>query len=127
MSPRPGKRLTPIETILTQWLDERLDAAPWREALQTLTEVRSRKADDKLEIARRAVLDHWASVTTARAAADWDTLFNGLAQLRTATSTQGQKANWDAADLETAREAMKTLRDFYDAECRAVDRQSRHR
>ena len=109
--------ITPLETILKQWLAERLDAASWREALQTLAEVRSRKADDRLEIARRAVLDCWQAATTARAASDWDTLFNGLAQLRAATSTQGQKANWDAADLETAREAMKTLRDSYDAEC----------
>jgi ATP-dependent helicase/nuclease subunit A len=109
--------ITPLETILKQWLAERLDAASWRQALQTLAEVRSRKADDRLEIARRAVLDQWAIVTAARAATDWDTLLNGLAQLRTATSTQGQKANWDAADLETAREAMKTLRDFYDAAC----------
>ncbi len=107
---------TQVEAGLTHWLNERLTAAAWRDALNALSEVRARKADDKLEIARRAVLDRWQAVTAARAAADWDTLFNGLAQLRTATSTQGQKANWAEADLSTARDAMKTLRDYYDAE-----------
>ena len=104
------------ETLLTRWLDERLNAHKWREALDTLTEFRSRKADDKLEIARRAVLDRWRAVSAARAAADWNTLFDSLFQLRKATSTQGQKANWDAADLEATREAMATVRDYYEDE-----------
>jgi ATP-dependent helicase/nuclease subunit A len=120
-----GKRLdietawpatTQVEAVVRQWLDERLDAVPWRDALMTLSELRSRQSDDKLEIARQAVLERWQVITTARATADWDTLFSGLAQLRTATSTQGQKANWDAANLEAARTAMRRLRDFYDAE-----------
>jgi ATP-dependent helicase/nuclease subunit A len=105
------------ETRLTRWLDERLNAREWREALNTLAELRSRQAGDKLEIARRAVLDRWREVSAARTAAEWNTLFDGLFQLRKATSTQGQKGNWDAADLETAREAMATVRDYYDGEC----------
>jgi ATP-dependent helicase/nuclease subunit A len=104
------------ETLLARWLDDRLNAKAWREALSTLSEVRSHKADDKLEIARRAVVDRWREASAARATSDWNTLFNGLFQLRKATSTQGQKANWDAADLEAAREAMATLRDHYDTE-----------
>jgi ATP-dependent helicase/nuclease subunit A len=104
---------TSIETLLAQWLDECLNAA-WHDALNTLAELRSHKADDKLEIARRAVLDRWREVAAARTASDWDTLFNSLSQLRKAISTQGQKANWDAADLETTREAMRVLRDHYD-------------
>ncbi|MBI5564513.1 MAG: UvrD-helicase domain-containing protein, partial [Chloroflexi bacterium] len=106
---------THIETLLTQWLADRFTAS-WLEAISTLAETRSRKADDKLEVARRAVLDYWQAVTAARATADWDAVFNGLAQLRAATSTQGQKANWAEADLVAARDAMKTLRDQYDAE-----------
>ncbi len=106
---------TLIEDILTHWLADRL-TAPWLDALDTLSETRSRKADDKLETARRAVLDRWQAVTAARSTADWEAVFNGLAQLRAATSTQGQKANWAEADLATARDAMKTLRDQYDAE-----------
>jgi ATP-dependent helicase/nuclease subunit A len=104
---------TSVETLLTEWLDERLNAA-WHDALNTLAELRSHNVDDKLEIARRAVLDQWREVSAARAAADWDSLFNGLSQLRKAISTQGQKANWDAADLDTVREAMRLLRDHYD-------------
>ena len=104
------------ETRLTRWLDERLNAKDWREALNTLAELRSRQADDKLEIARRAVLDRWREVSAARAISDWNTLFNGLFQLRQATSTQGQKANWDAVDLEATREAMAAVRDYYEVE-----------
>ncbi len=107
---------TQTEIFLTHWLDERLKVATWQDALDTLSEIRSRKADDKLEIARNAVLDRWQAVTAAQAAADWETVFNGLAQLRAATSTQGQKANWAEADLAAARDAMKTLRDHYDAD-----------
>ncbi|NTU66237.1 MAG: UvrD-helicase domain-containing protein, partial [Chloroflexi bacterium] len=104
------------EAILTQWLDERLNAAAWREALETLSEVRSRKVDDKLEVARRAVLDRWQAIMAARTAADWDSLLTALAELRKATSTQGQKANWDENNLAVAREAMQALRAHYDAE-----------
>jgi ATP-dependent helicase/nuclease subunit A len=108
------------ETILADWLDERLNAPLWHEALSTLAGVRSRTAGDKLEIARRAVLERWQAVSAARAVADWDTLFNGFTQLRSAISTQGQKANWAENDLVATREAMKALRDHYDAELAAL-------
>jgi ATP-dependent helicase/nuclease subunit A len=111
---------TRSEAALTRWLDDRLSAAAWRESLGTLADLRAHRADDKLESARRAVLDRWREVSAARAAADWNTLFSGLFQLRKATSTQGQKANWDAADLEAAREAMHTLRKHYDAELKPL-------
>jgi ATP-dependent helicase/nuclease subunit A len=107
---------TQAEIILARWLDERLNAVEWREALSTLGEIRSRKVGDKLEVARRAVVERWREISAARAAADWDILFDGLFQLRKATSTQGQKANWDEPDLDAARAAMATLRDYYDAE-----------
>jgi ATP-dependent helicase/nuclease subunit A len=110
---------TSLEQAITHWLAEHFTAA-WHAAVHTLAELRSHHADDKLEIARRAVLDRWREVLAARAAADWTALFIGLAQLRQATSTQGQKANWNAADLETARAAMRTLRDHYDAELKPL-------
>jgi ATP-dependent helicase/nuclease subunit A len=105
-----------VETILAHWIDQRLNVTTWLEALNTLTEVRSSKADDKLEIARRAVIDRWREILAARAASDWDTILNGLAELRSATSTQGQKTNWADNDLTITREAMKTLREYYEAE-----------
>ncbi len=111
--------VTEIEEALARWLDEHLTET-WHDALRTLHELRSRTADDKLEIARRVVLDRWQEVLAARATPDWTTFFNGLFQLRKATSTQGQKANWHAADLEAAREAMATLRDHYDVELKPL-------
>jgi ATP-dependent helicase/nuclease subunit A len=108
-----------LERVITHWLDKQFTVA-WHDALCTLAELRSPHADDKLEIARRAVLARWQEVAAARATSDWTTLFNNLFQLRQATSTQGQKANWNAADLEATREAMRTVRDQYDAEFKPV-------
>jgi ATP-dependent helicase/nuclease subunit A len=105
-----------VEIILTRWIDEHLTSTTWLDALSALSEVRSPKADDRLEIARRAVIDRWQEILAARATTDWDALLNSLAQLRTAISTQGQKTNWAENDLATAREAMKTLRDYYETE-----------
>jgi ATP-dependent helicase/nuclease subunit A len=104
------------DTLLADWIDARLDAPAWGNALTALAEVYAHKADDKLEMARRDVLAKWIEIRAARAAHDWDTLLNGLAELRKATSIGGQKGNWAAADLIAAREAMSALRDHYDAE-----------
>jgi ATP-dependent helicase/nuclease subunit A len=104
------------DTLLTDWIDARLDAPAWVAALTSLSEVHAHKADDKLELARRDVLAKWIEIRAARAAHDWDTLLNGLAELRKATSIGGQKGNWAAADLIAAREAMSALRACYDAE-----------
>ncbi|HZY42051.1 MAG TPA: UvrD-helicase domain-containing protein, partial [Anaerolineae bacterium] len=104
------------ETMVADWIDARLDAPAWVDALKSLSEVRARTADDKLEIARRDVLAKWTSIRAARAAHDWDMLLNGLAELRRATSSGGQKGNWAADDLIAARDAMSALRNHYDAE-----------
>ena len=101
------------ETELARWLDERLAALRWVEALQTLSAYASPKADDKLEAARRAVLARWQEAQAARAANDWNAAFAALRELRGAVSTMGQQKNWDAAALEAVREAMRTLRDDY--------------
>jgi ATP-dependent helicase/nuclease subunit A len=98
---------------LAAWLDERLAAQNWRDALQTLASLQARSAQDKLELARQQVLAHWDEIQTARATGDWDTLFSGLIALRSAISTGGAKGNWDAADLLAAREAMSSLRAHY--------------
>jgi len=105
---------------LAAWLDARLNAV---EGVETLAGVQARQEDDKLEIARRAVLSDWQAIQTARAAGDvrepqsndWDALFTALLALRGHISTGGAKANWDAANLETARDAMRALREHLDA------------
>ena len=101
---------------VSNWLDAKLSAPAWIDSLDALSEVRARTPDDKLEAARRAVLARWGEVRAARAAFDWDAVFAGLAGLRAAISTAGQKANWDADALASAREAMSALREHYDAE-----------
>jgi ATP-dependent helicase/nuclease subunit A len=101
---------------LGRWLDARLNAANWIEALRALSGVRAHKDSDKLEQARLDVLAHVETVRAARAAEDWDAAFEALALLRRAISTGGQKGNWDEGDLALAREAMSALRDHFDAE-----------
>jgi ATP-dependent helicase/nuclease subunit A len=101
---------------LSNWLDVKLNAPAWIDALDALSEVQARRPDDRLEAARRAVLAFWENVRVARDASDWDAIFTGLAELRAAVSAAGQKANWDADALASAREAMSVLRAHYDAE-----------
>jgi len=102
------------EAALARWLDQALGAPAWVEAMETLGAHAARKADDKLESARRAVLARWPAVEAARAARDWDAAFAALRALRGAISTAGQKGNWDAAALDAVRDALRTLRDHYD-------------
>ena len=101
------------EAELARWLDERLAAPAWAEALTALSAYASPKADDKLEAARRAVLARWQEAQAARAAHDWNATFAALRELRGAVSTGGQQKNWEAAALDTVREAMQTLREYY--------------
>lgn len=108
---------------LERWLDEtlRVRADAWLNALDALNQVSARQSDDKLEQARRAVLNQWQAVRDGRQARDWDFVFTALVQLRGAIDVRGgQKANWNGNDLNAAREAMKGLRDFCDAELSAV-------
>jgi len=101
---------------LSNWLDAKLSAPAWVDSLNALSEMQARTPDDKLEAARQAVLAFWKGVRAARAASDWDAVFTGLAGLRAAMSTAGQKANWDADALASARAAMSALRERYDEE-----------
>ncbi|MCR4405316.1 MAG: UvrD-helicase domain-containing protein [Anaerolineae bacterium] len=105
---------------LAVWLDERLAAPNWRDALQTLASLQASTPHDKLELARQQVLAHWDEVQAARMANDWEALFASLIALRHATSTGGAKSNWDADDLLAAREAMSELQAHYDAEIAPV-------
>lgn len=114
-----GRRTEPIEVMrekfsnsLSSYLAAHLDSQTWLDSLCILDSHRSTSPKDKLELARQSVLTAWDQVQSARAAQQWDDVLASLANLRKAISTQGQKANWD--DIETVREAMKSLREIYD-------------
>lgn len=102
---------------IDRWLAERLQPDGWRQSLASLETLCARKPDDKLEQARQEVLGRWATVQTACAAGDWTAALSGLAELRKALKPAGgAKGNWDADALESARLAMASLRDHYDAQ-----------
>ena len=102
------------EAALRQRLSKALDRPEWSNALQALAENRGRQNDDKLEVARAAVLAYWNEVQNARAGSDWDRTLAAVSALRGATSVQGQQKNWEAGALEAVRDAMKSLRGLYD-------------
>ena len=101
---------------IDQWLTELLTVPSWQESLEILAELQAQKEDDKLEIARREVLVHWAEARQAQVAQDWDALYEALLVLRGAVSSRGQKGNWAVEELEAARAAMVTLRTHFDQE-----------
>ncbi len=118
---RSPEEITPLEPILeawsealNRWLTEQLASPAWSESLETLANLQAKKANDKLEMARQDVLAGWDQVRQAQADQDWDTLFGALLSLRGSISTGGQKGNWSTDDLTAAREAMRSLRDYFD-------------
>ncbi|MFN2228076.1 MAG: UvrD-helicase domain-containing protein, partial [Anaerolineae bacterium] len=99
---------------LEAWLGDALAAAAWREPLAVLAEVESERESDRLEQARRAVLQAWDQVQAAQRAGAWDPCLEALCALRAAIVTGGARANWAADDLAAAREAMTGLREHFD-------------
>ncbi|MEW5939287.1 MAG: UvrD-helicase domain-containing protein [Chloroflexota bacterium] len=108
---------------LNSYLATHLDSQTWLDSLSVLDSLRSKSPEDKLELARQSVLSHWDKIQTSRAVQQWDAVLENLTALRKSISTQGQKANWD--DIETVREAMKTLRDIYDENLKFLAEKSR--
>jgi len=87
----------------------------WQDALADLASRHSSSPDDKLELARRAVLVRWDEIQSARAAQNWDAVLSALAALRKSIDTRGGKKNaWDESDLNAVREEMAALKDIYD-------------
>jgi ATP-dependent helicase/nuclease subunit A len=114
---------TPLEgwsQAIETWFSNRFADPVWKDALEDLTNLQAQNPDDKLELARQEVLATWNEVSEAVNDQNWDTALTKLAQLCKAISTGGQKGNWSSADLDAAREAMRTLRDFYDAELKPL-------
>ena len=112
---RDGSKLSDkFSAALAAYLTTHLDSPTWLDNLTDLTAYPSAAPDDKLELARLAVLTIWDAAQTARAAQDWDLLLSSLSELRKATSTQGKKENWNADSLAAVRAAMSELRLVYD-------------
>ena len=106
---------------LAAWLDEHLNAPAWQEPLADLAGLKASDSNDKLELARGAVLAHWQSAQAHLQAAEWDAAFETLARLRKATSTTGgSKSGWLLADLDSARQAMRALNQYYDGQLKPL-------
>jgi ATP-dependent helicase/nuclease subunit A len=102
------------------WFSSYLSDPAWKDSLEDLASLQAKQPDDKLELSRQEVLATWGEIDAAIQKRDWDATLAKLAQLRKAISTGGQKGNWAPDDLETAREAMRSLREFFDAELKSL-------
>lgn len=113
-------------STLNKWLHERFNSFTWQDALATLSRVQAHSPDDKLELSRRDVLARWDEARHYMAACDWDSAFIALVALRKAISaTGGSKANWEAADLEDARSALRSMSHCYDEQIKPLLSKSR--
>lgn len=108
---------------LNSYLATHLDSQTWIDSLSVLQTLHATSPEDKLELARQSVLAAWTEIQKARASQKWDDVLSSLTALRKSISSQGQKANWD--DIETVREAMKSLRDLYDENLKFIAEKSR--
>jgi ATP-dependent helicase/nuclease subunit A len=109
-----GNPLAMWDTALRNWLSGALSDPAWCEPLDALASVQARREDDRLEQARRAVLDTWDQVQAALHAGTWDACLEGLGALRGAIITGGVKNHWEPDALTEARQAMAGLRDYFD-------------
>jgi ATP-dependent helicase/nuclease subunit A len=114
-----------FSSALASYLATHLDSLAWLNNLTDLAAHQSVAPDDKLELARRAVLACWDEVQAARAAQSWDAVLANLAELRKASFTQGKKDNWNASSLETVRAAMSELRQIYDEQLKFLAEKAR--
>jgi ATP-dependent helicase/nuclease subunit A len=105
---------------LGDWLGEQLDDSRWQGCLDALVSLRADDPADAMEIARQEVLVHADAVDNARQRDDLDAVLAALVALRAATTLKGRKANWPGDALETAREAMRDLRAYFDERLRPL-------
>jgi ATP-dependent exoDNAse (exonuclease V) beta subunit len=118
-------RRTGFELGLSSYLAAQLDSPTWINSLADLSIHQSASPEDKLELARQAVLATWKEIQEVRAGRQWDAVLISLTALRKAISTQGQKNNWRDRDAETVRAAMRELRDLYDEHLKFLAEKSR--
>ena len=103
-----------------------LDSQTWADSLSTLASHHASSPEDKLELARKSVLAHWDEIQKSRANEQWDLALIALMALRKSIDTRGgRKDSWNAADIESVREAMSRLKDIYDEHLKFLAEKSR--
>ena len=111
----PDDPLPVWSAALDGWFQEQMAAPAWADSLDALAGLPAQVKDDKLEIARQAVLACWQEARQAQDSRNWDGLVTALLNLRGAISTTGgQQKNWGKNELAAARETMAALRDHFD-------------
>jgi ATP-dependent helicase/nuclease subunit A len=111
----PAHTLVTWSQALGGWLAAVLDADAWQHPIEELAQLHAATPDDKLELARRDLLARWDETQQARASQNWDAALTALAALRKQCKANiGAKANWNAADLEATRDALRSLSAHYD-------------
>ena len=99
---------------LLGWLDAHLDSTEWSSILNDLAGLCADDPTDQMEVARQAVLAHAEAANAARRRGDVSTGLAELAALRASTTLRGRKGNWPGDTLAAAKEAMRTLRAYFD-------------
>ncbi len=113
------ERLT--DDPLQGWADALLDRlgghledARWRKALADLSHLRADDPNDRMELARQSVLAHAGAADAARRRGDVAAALTELAALRSSATLNGRKSNWPGDTLTRAKDAMRTLRVYFD-------------
>jgi len=99
---------------LRGWLSENLSRPGWRAPLEVFSQMQADDPADKMEVARQEVLTHAETVDEALARGDLEEALAELAALRSATTLYGRKGNWPDDTLAMAKQATRSLRDFFD-------------
>ncbi|HEY71683.1 MAG TPA: UvrD-helicase domain-containing protein [Thermoflexia bacterium] len=99
---------------LLAWLDGQLSDEKWRSPLDDLARLRANSPDDKMEVARQAVLAHAEAADAARLQGDVGAALTELAAARASAMLNGRKANWPGDTLAEAKEAVRALRAYFD-------------
>ncbi len=103
------------KVAVRNWLSAQLDDPEWQGFLAHLASLCADDPDDRMEVARRAVLARAEQTVAALRRDDVDAMLAELTALRRAAVTNvGRKANWPGDTLDAAKETMRALRAYFD-------------
>jgi ATP-dependent helicase/nuclease subunit A len=109
-----GDPLQGWSDALLGWLDAHMDGPEWASTLSNLAGLCADEPTDKMEVARQSVLAHAEAADVARRQGDVGGALAELAALRATTTLSGRKGNWPGDTLAAAKDAMRTLRAYFD-------------